>query len=95
MARGAVTVEPSKDGQNGWIKHMRDTEIDNTQWIAECTPSYFNNEGEPDIDENGNEKYRFYLGETYGPGWDAFVKLLESWRNKGDLEGLVLGMDES
>ncbi|MBP6682618.1 MAG: monooxygenase, partial [Halioglobus sp.] len=95
LDRGAVTVEPSKEGQDGWIKHIRATAIDNTQWIAECTPSYFNNEGKPDLDENGNEKYRFYLGETYGPGWDAFVGLLENWRNKGDLEGLVVGMDES
>jgi hypothetical protein len=30
------------------------------------------------------------LFRSYGPGWDAFQKLLFDWRNKGDLEGLVL-----
>jgi cyclohexanone monooxygenase len=69
---------------------MRETEIDKTEWIASCTPSYFNNEGKPDVDENGNERYRFYLGELYGPGWDAFLRVLEDWRAKGDLAGLVL-----
>jgi cyclohexanone monooxygenase len=90
LDRGAAAVEPSKEAQDGWITHIRETAIDNTEWIRECTPSYFNNEGKPDVDENGNEKYRFYLGEVYGPGWDAFVQLLENWREQGDLEGLVL-----
>jgi hypothetical protein len=58
--------------------------------IRECTPSYFNNEGQPDVDENGNEKFRFYLGEVYGPGWDAFMTLLDDWRQQGDLDGLAL-----
>lgn len=94
-SRGAVTVEATQAAQDAYIQHIRDTAIDNSQWLAECTPGYFNNEGKPDVDENGNEKYRFYLGEIYGPGWDAFMKLLEDWRDKGDLEGLELGMDDS
>ncbi|MDH5172327.1 MAG: hypothetical protein OEW92_07910, partial [Gammaproteobacteria bacterium] len=55
-----------------------------------CTPSYFNNEGEAQLTSSGVEKYRFYLGEAYGPGWDAFEKLLQDWRDKGDLAGLTL-----
>lgn len=89
MNRGHLTVEPTKEAQEGWIKHMRDVEVDNTQFIRECTPGYFNNEGKPDVDENGNERFRFYLGETYGLGWDAYVELLKNWREKGDLEGLM------
>jgi hypothetical protein len=72
---------------------MRETEIDRTRWIHDCTPGYFNNEGKPDVDESGNEKYRFYLGETYGPGWDAFVNILQEWRARGDLQGLVIKKD--
>jgi cation diffusion facilitator CzcD-associated flavoprotein CzcO len=90
LERGAVAVETSKEAQDAYVKHIRDTEIDRTAWIRDCTPSYFNNEGKPDVDENGNEKYRFYLGEIYGPGWDAFMKLLDDWRTSGDLDGLVL-----
>jgi len=90
LDRGAVSAEVRLEAQDAWIKEMRDTEVDRTQWIHDCTPSYFNNEGKPDVDENGNEKYRFYLGELYGPGWDAFTKVLADWREAGDLQGLVL-----
>jgi cyclohexanone monooxygenase len=91
--RGATTVEPTAEAQANYVRHIRETAIDNTQWVRECTPGYFNNEGQPDVDENGNEKFRFYLGDIYGPGWDAFMKLLQDWRDQGDLEGLVLGPD--
>ncbi len=90
LGRGASAAEPTREAQDAWIAHMRATEVDRTEWIHDCTPGYFNNEGKPDVDENGNEKYRFYLGELYGPGWDAFVKVLEDWRAAGDLAGLRL-----
>jgi len=91
--RGATTVEPTAEAQANYVRHVRETAIDNSEWVRECTPGYFNNEGQPDVDENGNEKFRFYLGDIYGPGWDAFMKLLRDWREQGDLEGLVLGPD--
>lgn len=90
QARGAITIEATEEAQAAYVQHLRDTEVDRTEWIHDCTPGYFNNEGKPDVDENGNERYRFYLGEVYGPGWDAFVKLLEDWRATGKLEGVAL-----
>jgi cation diffusion facilitator CzcD-associated flavoprotein CzcO len=90
LDKGAASAEVSKEAQDAWIRHMRETEVDRTEWIHDCTPSYFNNEGKPDVDEDGNEKYRFYLGELYGPGWDAFMKVLSDWRANGELEGLVI-----
>lgn len=89
-ARGATVVEPTKQAQDQYVQHIRETAVDRTEWIRACTPGYFNNEGKPDVDENGNEKYRFYLGDIYGPGWDAFMKLLDDWRQQGDLEGLAI-----
>ena len=90
LQRGVTAVEPSVEAQAEWVQHLRSTAIDNTQWVRECTPSYFNNEGEAQLTSSGVEKYRFYLGEAYGPGWDAFEKLLQDWRDKGDLAGLTL-----
>jgi hypothetical protein len=46
----------------------------------------FNNEG--------SQKIRWYLGESYGPGWAAFERLMQEWRAKGALEGLVLATDQ-
>ncbi len=90
LERGATHVEPSLDAQNQWLSHLRETAIDNSDFVRECTPSYFNNEGEKQVDGEGHETYRFYLGEPYGPGWVAFQQLLQDWRDKGDLDGLVL-----
>jgi cation diffusion facilitator CzcD-associated flavoprotein CzcO len=83
LKRGARTVEPSQAAQEAWIGHVRATAVDTTQFARECTPSYFNNEGE--------EKLRWIFGEPYGPGFYAFEKLLQEWRDKGDLAGLLLG----
>lgn len=90
MTRGGASVEPTQEAQNAYVQHIRETAVDRTEWIRACTPSYFNNEGKPDLDENGNEKFRFYLGEVYGPGWDAFMQRLEDWRRQGDMQGLSL-----
>ncbi len=48
----------------------------------DCPPSYLNNEG--------SDKFRYYLGEFYGPGFAAFEKLPHDWRDEGNLQGLVV-----
>jgi len=82
LKRGATMVEPSQEAQDAWVKTIRETAIDTSQFARECTPGYFNSEGE--------EKLRWYLGEPYGPGFYAFEELLKAWRDQGDLQGLVL-----
>jgi cyclohexanone monooxygenase len=93
LKRGAAVVEPKLEAQNAYVEHIRATAIDTSAFARECTPSYFNNEGEEVTTETGEKKLRSYLGETYGPGFYAFEQLLEGWRAKGDLEGLTLEPD--
>ncbi|MFV8819410.1 flavin-containing monooxygenase [Haliea sp. E17] len=88
QARGATTVEPEAAAQQAWVSHIRETAIDISELQRECTPSYFNNEGEKQVDSEGKEKYRWYLGEAYGPGWAAFEGLMREWREQGELQGL-------
>ena len=83
LQRGLNVLEPSLQAQEDWVKTLRASAIDLTQFQRECTPSYFNNEG--------SEKIRWYLGESYGPGWNAFEQLMLDWRNQGELAGLVRG----
>lgn len=90
LDRGAAVVEPSLEAQDAYVSMIRETAIDISAFQRECTPSYFNNEGEEVVNEKGEKKLRSYLGETYGPGFYAFEKILEEWRSEGDLEGLVL-----
>ena len=62
---------------------IRDTTIA-SNFLEECTPGYYNNEG------GGDGGIRSALGEPYQPGFYAFEKLLQEWRDEGDLKGLVL-----
>jgi cation diffusion facilitator CzcD-associated flavoprotein CzcO len=82
LKRGATAVEPSRQAQDEYVRHFHELEMDLSDFQRQCPPSYFNNEGE------ANAKFALFRG--YGPGWDAFQKLLQDWRDKGDLNGLVL-----
>jgi cyclohexanone monooxygenase len=83
LQRGATTVEPSQQAQDAWVRTIRENSNETArQFAQECTPGYFNNEGE--------KEFRWYLGEPYGRGFYAFEELLADWRAKGNLQGLVL-----
>lgn len=86
MKRNAVVVEPSKEGQEEYVRHFEEVEVDQSEFQRQCTPSYFNNEGE--------DTPRWALFRGYGLGWDAFQQLLQDWRDKDDLEGLILETDD-
>ena len=85
LEREATLVEPSEEAQDDWVRHIRETAIDISEFQRECTPSYFNNEGEAQVNSKGEKTYRWYLGESYGPGWDAFQQLMRDWRDQGDI----------
>ena len=86
--RGIVTVEPSLEAQDKYVEHVRATAIDTSAFARECTPSYFNNEGEEIVTGKGEKKLRSYAGEPYGLGFYAFEALLQDWRDQGGMEGL-------
>jgi cyclohexanone monooxygenase len=86
LKRNATTVEPSLEAQHSWVSTIRELSIDNSAFEVSCTPGYYNNEG-----GGGGEGIRSFLGEPYSPGFYAFDDLLKEWRDKGDLDGLVLG----
>jgi cyclohexanone monooxygenase len=82
LARGATAVEATAEAQDQWCATVRETAIDNTTFQRECTPGYYNNEGEQLI--------RSHLGEPYWPGFYAMEDLLRAWREAGEMVGLVL-----
>ena len=86
IARGATTVEPSQQAQDDWVKTIREVSVDTSEFAVSCTPGYYNNEG-----GGGGEGIRSAIGENYAPGFYEFGDLIKEWRDKGDLEGLVLG----
>ena len=83
LKRGAVRVEPSQTAQDDYIAKLRSVAVDNSEYVNECTPSYFNNEGD-------TTKKRHIFGEPWGEGYYAFEAMLKEWRDAGKLEGLTL-----
>ncbi|MBW8486365.1 flavin-containing monooxygenase [Actinomadura parmotrematis] len=84
LARGASSVEPTAEAQDAWGETVRATATDYAaNFNRECTPGYYNNEGE--------QKPRSHLGEPYWLGFYAFDDLLRAWRDDGAMEGLALG----
>jgi cation diffusion facilitator CzcD-associated flavoprotein CzcO len=77
---GATMVEPTEEAEDEWVRTIRASAIDMLTPLRECTPGYYNNEGSANI--------RGYLGEFYGPGWFAFLDLLNQWRIDG-MHGLT------
>ncbi|WP_067657553.1 flavin-containing monooxygenase [Nocardia harenae] len=82
VGQSATTIEPTADAVAEWVRTVRETAVDNTTFQRECTPGYYNNEGEKNI--------RSHLGEPYWPGFYAFEDVLQAWRDTGELPGLVV-----
>jgi cyclohexanone monooxygenase len=87
LKRGAAVIEPSQEAQDEYIRRLRAVAVDNSTWVNECTPGYFNNEGD-------QQKKRWIFGEPWGEGYYAFEDMLAKWRDAGDLEGLDLIPDK-
>ena len=80
--RGATRVEVTEAAEAEWVARHEAESARLTAIWAECTPSYFNNEGQPSpaISRNGG----------FGSGVIPFVQILEGWRADGQLAGLEL-----
>jgi cyclohexanone monooxygenase len=84
LARGASTAEPAEEAVEQWCATVKATAVEPwLQFQRECTPGYYNSEGEPML--------RSHLGEPYWAGFYAMEDLLRAWRDSGEMEGLVLG----
>lgn len=82
MKRGASAVEPTQAAQDAYVSRFQELEVDLSAFQSECTPSYFNNEGDKDA--------KWALFRSWGLGWDDFQAMTAEWRAKGDLEGLAV-----
>ena len=80
--RQAKVVEASDEAEQAWVQTIVESAILRQRFQEECTPGYYNNEGQPSALAARNG--------PYGRGPIAFVKLLEDWRAAGTLEGLEL-----
>ncbi|KAJ4378696.1 hypothetical protein N0V86_005567 [Didymella sp. IMI 355093] len=73
--RGIKTVQPTQQAEEEWCDIIVKGTAIRAEFFTECTPGYYNNEGKPSMSAARNA--------TYGNGSQAFIKILEAWREKG------------
>ena len=83
LQKGFTRVEPSLPAEASWVETIRESNTGQSDFAANCTPGYYNNEGRPHEGPG-------WFGGTFGGGPQAYFALLRSWRERGDLEGLEL-----
>ncbi|RFU26293.1 hypothetical protein B7463_g10054, partial [Scytalidium lignicola] len=82
VRRGANTVETSEEAEQKWVDTIIELGKLREDYLKECTPSYYNDEGKISV--------KTLKTGRYGLGSVAFIKLLEDWRKAGNLAGLEL-----
>jgi cyclohexanone monooxygenase len=80
--RGAERIEPTETAEAEWVQTIMNLAVFRADFLEQCTPGYYNNEGKPSqlAARNG----------PYGLGPIAFFKVLDDWRAAGDLQGMEL-----
>ncbi|MBV8690265.1 MAG: NAD(P)/FAD-dependent oxidoreductase [Actinobacteria bacterium] len=82
VENGRQEVEVTKEAQDAWMELLLSGPRLGVIGSTECTPGYYNNEGQP-AEGSGPD---WFLG--YPTGAAAYFEYLEAWRTKGDFAGL-------
>jgi cyclohexanone monooxygenase len=80
--KGLRKVEVSAEREASWVQTCIEKARDAGDFLENCTPGYYNNEGKA--------TERSAQNGFYGGGSVEFFKLLEKWRADGQLEGMNL-----
>ena len=84
LERGKTRMEVTTEAEDAWVETIVSLAGNPlaTAFLEECTPGYYNREGEG--------RGAGLQNSPYAPGINAFNALLAQWREKGDLEGMTL-----
>ena len=75
-------IEATAEAEAEWVDTIVQMARMNEQFLADCTPGYYNNEGKP------SERSR--QNSSYGGGPVQFFRMLEDWREEGTMQGLEI-----
>jgi cation diffusion facilitator CzcD-associated flavoprotein CzcO len=84
-AKGVKIADVREEAEADWVQQILDSYADRSEFMASCTPSRLNFEGDPSAANP--------LSGTYGGGYgDVFGwrDLLREWRERGDFAGLEI-----
>jgi hypothetical protein len=77
-----TTVEASQAAEDAWVEEIISLSRYNEDFLAACTPGYYNNEGQPNPKSIQNG--------AYGKGSNPYFAKMKAWREDGTLDGLDL-----
>ena len=80
LDNGHTQVEVTKEAEDAWIELLMSGPGFGIIGSPDCTPGYYNNEGQPDA--------RAELHRGYPLGAMAYFRYLEEWRSSGSFDGL-------
>jgi len=80
----ARCIEPTPEAEAAWVATIKAKAINSLHFLTECTPGYYNNEGQPTAGTG-------LAGDNYGGGPIEFFALLKQWREEGEMKGLKFG----
>ncbi len=73
-------IEATQEAEDAWVDLICKLARMGERFYAECTPGYYNNEGQNELRNPKNT--------SYGGKSERFFKILEDWRAEGDMKGL-------
>ena len=82
LDRGLRTLEVSPEAEEQWVQTIIAFARMGREFLEACTPGYYNNEGKP--------RERSAQDGFYGGGSPEFIRILEEWRKRETLPGLVI-----
>lgn len=82
FGRQARVAEVTLEAQAEWTREILTRVMDNRQFLEECTPGYYNNEG-----QLSPQMASF---ASYGGGSQAFFDIIRGWRAEGTMAGMSL-----
>ena len=82
LQQQADVFEPTAEAEAGWVDAIIAKAVMRQQFLEECTPGYYNNEGKPSD--------RAAQNNSYGEGPNAYFRILKAWREEHGLGGLTL-----
>ncbi|OAL33545.1 hypothetical protein AYO20_07231 [Fonsecaea nubica] len=80
--RNLKAVEVAQEAEDAWVAHCMDVARGRAEFLRDCTPGYYSDEGT--IDD------KLLKSQPYLAGGPTFFKLIEEWRKEGQMRGLEL-----
>jgi hypothetical protein len=68
-----AVAEVTPEAEQRWADELARVHVDRSGYDAECTPSYYNNEG------NRNDPRPTAIGGQYGPGPIGYIAVIQDW----------------